>query len=188
MEAQTLFLVYWAPSSSMREGEVPLHQQAILETPAPFWHCLPRDSIGFYRFYKTATHTPPPPTPTTPFKMPLTIPGCYLCFWLTGYKSKVTVIPLLTSPSRLINLPERFTELRKSTYSLDYCFIMKGHNSEQPNGRDAYGKMCGKEHGASMLSSGILFSPNLYMFSNPEALWTLNPVFLWRPHYPEMMN
>lgn len=52
---------------------------------------------------------------------PLQMPGCYLCFWPGSYKLYVWTTPF----SGLINFLEQVTELKKSVYSFDYCFIAK---------------------------------------------------------------
>ena len=43
-----------------------------------------------------------------------------------------------------IDLLEQLPELRKTDYLLDYQFIIQGYNSEQPDGRDVWGKVWGK--------------------------------------------
>ena len=54
-------------------------------------------------------------------QMPITSPGCYLCFGPTDYKSEGPTTPSLNS----INLPEWLTELKKPVCSLDDRFITK---------------------------------------------------------------
>lgn len=46
-----------------------------------FWHYLPRD-VTCWEFGPTKLSHPP-------FQIPITSPGCYLWFWLIGYKSEV---------------------------------------------------------------------------------------------------
>ena len=44
----------------------------------------------------------------------------------------------------LVNLLEQLIELRETLHLLDRQLIMKGWNSEQPDGREAEGDVCGK--------------------------------------------
>ena len=78
-----------------------------------FWHYLSRNSIGFLRLriqsYMTAI---------TPPQMPVTNPGCYLCFWQTSYRLEVPTTFLGS-----INLLEQFTKLNKTFYLPD-CLII----------------------------------------------------------------
>ena len=62
---------------------------------------------------------------------------------------------------------------------------------EQPDGRDAQGKVREKEHGTSMPSPGTQFSPHLHVFTNlevPVSLFFKDPIKLedktnfWKPH------
>ena len=61
------------------------------------------------------------PQDRPPLQTLITSLGCYLYFWLTGYKSEVPIIPSLSS----INLVDWLTELGKLIYSLDYQVITK---------------------------------------------------------------
>ena len=78
MEAQTLFFGVLSTQFQYEGREVPLHQQAVLETPAIKLHSdtlypeIASDSTGPTRL--THAHT----TPSLPFEMPLTIPG-FIC-------------------------------------------------------------------------------------------------------------
>lgn len=56
-----------------------------------------------------------------PLQIPITSPGCYLCFWQTGCKSEVLTTHSLSS----VNLLEQLTKPRKPIYLLDYQFITK---------------------------------------------------------------
>ena len=87
------------------------HQLGVLQFNS-IWHYLPGDSIRFHRLraqsHKTAPH----------FRCQSQV---QVCFWPTGYKSEVPIIPSLGS----INLPEQLIELPKPVYSLDYQFFFK---------------------------------------------------------------
>lgn len=61
------------------------------------------------------------PTRLSPLWTPTASPGCHLHFWSTSYKREV-----LISPSVIVH------RLRKTTYLLDYWFIIKS----VPRGRD----------------------------------------------------
>ena len=85
-------------------------------------------------------------------QMPVSSPACYLCFWLTCYKSEVPMTP----STGLINLLEWLTELRKSLLTFT-GFLWKAivkDIDDHPGGKDAQGKVCGKGCGASMPSLG----------------------------------
>ena len=47
--------------------------------------------------------------PNPPLQVPLTSPGCYLCFWSAGLQMEVP-----TTPSSNLNLLEQLTELRET--------------------------------------------------------------------------
>ena len=49
----------------------------------------------------------------------------------------------------------------------------KSTSREQPDRRDAEGRVCGKEQRKSMPSPGASFSPHLHVFTNLEALQAL---------------
>ena len=70
--------------------------------------------------------------------MPVTSPGCYLLFWLTGYKSEA-----LTSSLGSINLLDWLTEPGKPIYSLDLKKGIKGYESTV-RWRDTESKVKGK--------------------------------------------
>ena len=61
------------------------------------------------------------------------------------HESEVPTIP----SSGSINLLELPTELRKTVYLLDYQFIIKDITQEQPDGRDAEGKVWRRGTGSS---------------------------------------
>ena len=48
----------------------------------------PKSSVRFQRSKVHPTRVPPP-------QMPIASPGCYLCFWQTGFKLKVPTTPSL---------------------------------------------------------------------------------------------
>ena len=76
----------------------------------------------------------------------------------------------MTPSLGLINLLQ-LTELRETFYLLDVRFIIKEKTQEQSGGREAQGKVCGKEHRALMFSPGM--PPSLISipaFSKWEAL------------------
>lgn len=55
----------------------------------------------------------------------------------------------------LVNLLEGLTELRETLYLREYWFITKDmikNTDEYPDGTEAWGKVCGKGHGAPMRS------------------------------------
>lgn len=54
--------------------------------------------------------------------MSVTGPGCCLCFWWIGYRSKFP----LTLSLGLVNLLEWLTEVRETFYLIDWQFIIKG--------------------------------------------------------------
>lgn len=97
-------------------------------------------------------------------------PSCHLCFWPTGYKSKVPTTPCLS----LINLQERLTKLRKPLYSLDCWFILNTRarvrtthtctTREQPNGRDARGEAWGQgtEHPRPLQCATLSMPPRVH--------------------------
>ena len=55
-----------------------------------------------------------------PLRVPISSPGYYLCFWLTGYKSEVPTTHFLVQ-----FILEHLTEIRKPAYSLGCWFITK---------------------------------------------------------------
>ena len=61
-----------------------------------------------------------------------------------------------------INFLQWLTELRITFFILDYWFMIKEYDSEQPDGSDAQGKVWGKNMEP--------LSPSPYMVTNPEAL------------------
>ena len=81
-----------------------------------FWHPLPTPQV------KGSVPQDCLPTSTT---MPITNPGCHLCFWPVDCRSEFPTTP----SSSLINLLEQLTELRETVYLLDYQFIIKGYNT-----------------------------------------------------------
>ena len=87
-----------------------------------------------------------------------------LCFWPTGYKSKVPTTPSLGT----INLLKQFTTLREIFDLLGHRFIRKDTALEQPERRDAYGKVCGKDVERPCFLHALL-STYLQAFTNPGA-------------------
>ena len=72
---------------------------------------------------------------------------------------------------------------------LMFTSLLKDMINDIPDGREAQGKICGKGHGDSMPSPGTQLSPNLHVFTNPEALQALSFwVFLWRLNYISMID
>lgn len=53
-----------------------------------FWHYLPGQSV---KSHKTASSCLP--LPPLPFQKPIVNLGYYLCFWVTGYKTKAPTTP-----------------------------------------------------------------------------------------------
>ena len=86
-------------------------------------------SMGLQRGQLVTIEYPCMHIPTRLFhlpQIPITSPGCHLCFSPTGFRLEVPMIFSLSS----INFLERLTELRETFYLLDYWFIKKGQKSE----------------------------------------------------------
>ena len=132
------------------------------------------NSTQFNTVYPDSTGEGLSPTRLSLLQMPVTSPGCYLCFWPTGYKSEVPMTPSLDS----INLLEWFTELRKPVYSLDYQFVTKGYEKIQINslmkryiGQGPQQRsVCSMELGANTVACGSI------LVHLPRS--SLNPVLL----------
>ena len=141
-----------------------IYQQGVLECIS-IQTLSTRDSIQACRLrpqsFKLNSH---PQTPQIPVKSP----GCHLYFWPTGYKSEVPATPSLC----LINLLEWFIELRKIFYILEFWFIIKGSNSGIARWKRHTEPGMGKGAGLPYPLS-VPVSPNLHVFANPEALWSL---------------
>ena len=72
-----------------------------------------------------------------------------------------------------ITLVEWLTELRETFYLLKHQDIIKGQNSGIARWKSCIGWGTKKGHRASLPSpSALLLSPNLHVFTNPEALQT----------------
>lgn len=96
--------------------------------------------------------------------------GCYLCFWLSGYKSEVFTHAFLNS----ISLLEQLREFRKLLYSLDYHLItkdIKGYES-RGRGKDRQGK-ARKKRMRSFTASSTSLCLYRHVLTNHEALSTL---------------
>lgn len=107
-----------------------------------------------------------------------------LCEWSAGDGRQIQSLGL---PSPGASLPSLWVFVLFCfvfVYLLNYQFIVKPFNQKQPEGRGAWGKVCGKRFGASMASSMPL-SPNLHLFTNPEAL---SSFLLWNSTYPSTAN
>lgn len=100
-------------------------------------------------------------------RIPITNPSYFLYFWPSCCRSEVPMTPSLG----LINLLEELTELRKSFYSLDYWFTIKGCNSRTSGWKRCIGQDMGKGQSFHAFLSILLF-PNLHVFINMETLWT----------------
>ena len=110
-------------------------------------------------------------------QMSVTSPGCYLCFWLTGYKLKVP-----TNPSSN-HLLERLTKLRKRVHLLDYWFIIKGVRWKRCIGQSM------REGAWSFYAlSRHTTLPERHVFINPEAPQPYLFKFLWQLHYIGMID
>ena len=152
------------------------HQLAVLQFNS-IWHYLSGDSIRSYRLRAQSLHDwsfPPP-------QRPITSPGCHLCFWPTGYRLEVH----MTSSFSLINLLEPLTELRETFYLLKHWFITKEYNSYTARWKRFIRQGKGKGCGASMPSPSMPLSPDLHLFTNPEALgipsfWVFMEASLYR--------
>ena len=102
-------------------------------------------------------------------QMPITSPGCHLCFWQRGYRSECPTALSLG----LINLLEQLTELGKTFYLPDYGIIIKRCNSGTARWKRCVGQSMGKRHRASMLCecSALPTSPCVHQSGS-----SLNPV------------
>ena len=82
----------------------------------------------------------------------------------------------------LINLLEELTEFRETFDLLDYCLIIKGYNSGIADGRG-----CTRQgvwgRGMELHTLGASLSPNLRVFTKPEAVQTLFGGVFWRIHH-----
>lgn len=82
------------------------------------------------------------------------------------------------------HLLELLTGLRPTVNSLDQQLIVKGYNSEQPDGKDASGKVCGSRCRVSLPSPGAPLPQDPHVFTSLEALQTSpGSVFFCRPPY-----
>ena len=94
------------------------------------------------------------PCDRPPLQMPVSSPGCYLCFWPTGSKFQVPTTPSLGS----INLLEWVTELRETFYLLNLQFLIKEYNTGTARRKNCIGQGMGKGYGASKHSENVLLS------------------------------
>ena len=143
------------------------------------WHYLLGDSIISHRSrvqsYKTAPCLP---------QTPVTSPGYHLYFWPTDYKSELPKIPFLG----LVNLLQWLMELRETFCLLDHQLIIRGYNLGTARWKRCTGQCMGKGHGTSKPSLSTPLSPDLHIFTNPEAFWICPFGFLWRLHYTGMTD
>lgn len=127
-----------------------------------FWHDLPGNSIRFHRLKSQSSET------ITSLPTSVLSPGRHLYFWPTSLQTGGSTDPSLCS----INVLERFTELRKPFYLLDYQFI-KGYSSGKARWKSCTGKVWekGKELPCPL---NLALSSHFHVFTNPEALRTLS--------------
>lgn len=111
-----------------------------------FWYYLPKESIMFPCFPHFTS----------------------LCLWPTGYKSKIPKTP----SSDLINLLYQLTEFIETFYLLDNQCNINGYNSGTAKLKRCIGKGMWEGLKASVFSLGSPHSPNLHLFTSPEALQT----------------
>lgn len=83
------------------------------------------ENQGFcIQFYQVFVVVVVPPTP--PYNsMPITNPGCRLCFWSADERLEILTTPSLGS----INLFDQLTGLRETLYLLAHWFTIKGCES-----------------------------------------------------------
>jgi len=118
------------------------------------------------------------------FQSSFTSPGCYLCFWSTGYKWEVPTTPTLGS----INLLKWLTELGETLYLLDHQFIIREYNSGMARWKSCVGQGMGKECGVAMPAPGC-HSPSTPTRPPTRKLCEPSPFgFLWRFHYIGMIG
>lgn len=98
------------------------------------------------------------------------MPVCCPCFWLTSYRSSAPTTFSMGSS----NFLDQVTELRETFYSLDCQFIIKGYNSGTTRWKRCLGKGMGSRCGAFMPFLSMPLSPNLYVFTNTEAVWAVS--------------
>ena len=136
---------------------------------AQFWHCLPGDSGGSHRLraqpHKTA------PCPNVRRQSQVQVVACASDQPAVNWK--VPGPPPLGS----INLLEQLTEIRKTVYLLDYCFIVEDITQEQPDGRDAWDTVQGKS--AVYMLCGYHF-PHISICSPPWNLYEPHPSGFYR--------
>lgn len=123
------------------------HQLAVLQ----FSSLLSLSTWRQYQIHRLRAH----PHMTVPTS--ISSPGCYLGFWLPGYKLEVPTIPYLGS----MNLLELLKELRETFYLLDHRFIIKGYNSSTVGWKRCQGQGVREGHGASVPSLGTPLSPHI---------------------------
>lgn len=78
------------------------------------------------------------------------MPIASLVLLMTGYKSEVSITSSLGS----INSLEWLIELRDTFYLLEHWCIITDMSQKQLDGREAWGKVCRKRSGASMIYLG----------------------------------
>ena len=109
--------------------------------------------------YKTL----PPPHPQ--FQTPVGSPKFYMYLWPTGYKLLRSHDP----PSRLI-ICQKNSQNSGKVYFLGYQLIIKDTTQDQPDGRNARGKVCGKVLARALQAC---YPPSGFMRAlTLEAFWT----------------
>ena len=81
---------------------------------------------------------------------------------------------LLTDCLHISFVSEGLIELREKFYLLDQWFIIKGYKLGTARWKRGTGQGMGRGQGTSTPSSAMPLSPNLHVFTNPEALQTLS--------------
>lgn len=150
---------------------------------------LPRDSFRFHRLGVQAlkivplhtlrmsvashlcsdwlAHTGSFPDSLLRLQTRFTSPGGYLYVWLTTCKSEI----LMTSSLGLLNLLEKLTEPRGTSWLLDSSLLYKDIKSGTSGCKRCIEQGRGRGGGLPCLLS-IPLSPNLYMLTNLESLKT----------------
>ena len=122
---------------------------------AQLWHYLPGDSIRSHSLRPQSCKTALPP-----LQMPITSPGCHLCFWPTGYRPEVPTTPFLGS----INLLEQLTELIATFY---LPFILKRIQLRNNQPKEMHRVRYAEKGEQIPHSLNAQLSLHLHVFTNP---------------------
>lgn len=129
----------------------------------PAWGCvINSDTSWGYPQVPHVKGSVPPACPLPQLQIPVTTPGCHLCFW-----SQVVTIPFLGS----VNLLEGPRELREPFHFRVYWISIKGCNSENSQMEEVHRARNRKAHNARCpLGAARSLQPGGW--TRPEALWT----------------